>query len=92
VTVRRFDLCRRLTLLAAYANYFDLIFMDPPYRRRLVESTLDRLHESRALAQEALIVAEHHVDETFTPRGGFFKLEDQRRYGKTLVSFLTYML
>jgi 16S rRNA (guanine966-N2)-methyltransferase len=92
VNVRSFDLCRRLPLLAAYPNYFDLIFMDPPYHSRLVESTLDRLYDSGALAEEALIVAEHHVDEAFTPAGAFFKLKDQRRYGKTLVSFLTYVL
>jgi 16S rRNA (guanine966-N2)-methyltransferase len=91
-TVRHFDLRRRLSLLGTYSNYFDLVFMDPPYHRRLVESTLDRLHTSGALAQEALIVVEHHVDEAFTPGEAFFKLEDRRRYGKTLVSFLSYVL
>jgi 16S rRNA (guanine966-N2)-methyltransferase len=91
-TVRHFDLRRRLSLLGSYPNYFDLVFMDPPYHRRLVESTLDHLHDSGALAQEALIVAEHHVDEAFTPGEGFYKLEDRRRYGKTLVTFLSYML
>jgi 16S rRNA (guanine966-N2)-methyltransferase len=90
--IRHFDLHRRLTLLAASPNYFDLIFMDPPYKRCLVESTLDRLHDSGALAKAALIVAEHHVDEAFTPAAGLFELEDQRRYGKTLVSFFKYVL
>jgi 16S rRNA (guanine966-N2)-methyltransferase len=91
-TVRRFDLRRRLTLFAAYRNCFDLVFMDPPYGRHLIDSTLDRLHDSGTLAQKALIVAEHHVDDPLTPGAMRFSLEDQRQYGKTLVSFLTYML
>jgi 16S rRNA (guanine966-N2)-methyltransferase len=91
-TVRRFDLRRRLTLLAAYPNYFDLIFMDPPYHRQLVDHTLAHLHDSGALTDKALIVAEHHVNDALTPTEPFFKLKDQRRYGKTLVSFLTYVL
>jgi 16S rRNA (guanine966-N2)-methyltransferase len=91
-SVRCFDLRRRLTLFATYPNCFDLIFMDPPYGRHLVDSTLKRLHDSGALAEKALIVAEHHVDDPLTSGGKRFSLEDQRQYGKTLVSFLTYML
>lgn len=91
-TVRQFDLRRRLTLLAAYPNYFDLVFMDPPYHHDLVGKTMVNLHASGALAANALIVAEHHEADALTPAEPVFKFEDQRRYGKTLVSFLTYVI
>jgi len=93
-TIRHWDLRRRPTFLAAdeYQGYFDLVFMDPPYHRSLVDKTLIHLHDSGALADEALIIAEHHMNDALAPVAPVYTLEDQRRYGKTLVSFLKYML
>jgi 16S rRNA (guanine966-N2)-methyltransferase len=90
--IRHWDLRRRLTFLADYGGGFDLVFMDPPYHQKLVPRTLIHLHESGALADEAIVVAEHHVADELDPPPGHYRLEDQRRYGKTLVSFFKYML
>lgn len=90
--VFHWDLCRRLTCLKAYPHHFDLIFMDPPYGQHLADKTLIRLHDSGALAANALVVVEHHVDDHLDPQPDRFHLEDQRRYGKTLVSFIRYVL
>jgi 16S rRNA (guanine966-N2)-methyltransferase len=66
--------------------------MDPPYRRNLVAPALDHLAECRALAPEALVVIEHAVSEPLPGRMPGYALADQRKYGKTFVSFLNYVM
>jgi 16S rRNA (guanine966-N2)-methyltransferase len=92
VTIRRWDLRRPLTGLAQYPNHFGLVFMDPPYGQDLISSTLCHLGAGHALAEDATVVIEHHVAEILEPPTPNFRVEDQRRYGKTLVTFLRYML
>jgi 16S rRNA (guanine966-N2)-methyltransferase len=69
-----------------------LVLMDPPYNRGLVRPTLERLHHSNVLTPGAMVVAEHAVEEPLPENIPKFELVDQRAYGKTLVSFLTYMI
>jgi len=65
--------------------------MDPPYGAGMIAPALRHLADSRCLADKARIVVEHAIEEAVgqTPP---FHLQDQRRYGKTLVSFLTCVL
>jgi len=70
----------------------NLVFMDPPYNKNLIKPALINLSSSRFLQKNSLIIIEHALEETLP---GFFlkyKISDQRRYGKTLVSFLDYMV
>jgi 16S rRNA (guanine966-N2)-methyltransferase len=71
---------------------FDLVLMDPPYDIGAVAPALLNLERSECLKNNALIVVEHSLDETFSDQLKSFKLYDQRRYGKTLVSFFNFML
>ena len=48
---------------------FDLVFLDPPYRKGLVEKTLASLRAGHWLAPNALIVAETATDEARSPPG-----------------------
>ena len=65
---------------------FDLVFLDPPYRKNLIAPALAALCAGGWLAPDAVIVAESAVGETFAPDG--FEMLDERSYGETLVSFL----
>ncbi len=67
---------------------FDLVFMDPPYRRSLIDTILENREFPALLADNALVVCEHGVQET--PGVNISKLDitDQRKYGKTRISFL----
>lgn len=47
---------------------FDLIFLDPPYAKGLIEPTLQRLIEHAMLAPGVLVVCEHH-SKTPPPQG-----------------------
>jgi len=65
---------------------FDLVFMDPPYRKGLISGALAALREGW-LADNALIVAECGADEVVESDG--FEVVDTREYGDTRVMFLT---
>jgi 16S rRNA (guanine966-N2)-methyltransferase len=66
--------------------------MDPPYNKNLIRPALVNLSGSRILEKEALLVIEHDLLETIPEDIPGYKTEDQRRYGKTLVTFIKYMV
>ncbi|MBV9570274.1 MAG: 16S rRNA (guanine(966)-N(2))-methyltransferase RsmD [Alphaproteobacteria bacterium] len=68
---------------------FDLVFLDPPYRKNLVPAALASLIEGNWLTENALLVAETAEDEEFSAPAGFVSL-DARGYGDTRVSFLRF--
>ncbi len=65
---------------------FDLIFLDPPYDRGYLDSTLKSLHRFPLLAPGGLLVCEHSPREIPAFLSGLQKV-DQRKYGQTVVSF-----
>ena len=66
---------------------FDLIFVDPPYERNLVNKTLRDLLKHRLVGPETIIIIEHHPKEPVELPEGIV-LTDERKYGQTLISFL----
>lgn len=86
------DARRDLESLVPAPPPISLILMDPPYGRNLIETTLRTLQRGGSLSEGALAMVEHSVDEPLPVDLSEFQLMDQRRYGKTLVSFLEYML
>ncbi|MBL0712938.1 MAG: 16S rRNA (guanine(966)-N(2))-methyltransferase RsmD [Desulfosarcina sp.] len=88
----RWDAEHNLRCLAARALQFGYAFVDPPYNQGLVALTLRHLIESGAMKSGGLIVLEHHQQERIDPAANSLTLWDQRRYGKTLVTFLRIMI
>lgn len=66
---------------------FDLVFLDPPYRKDLVAPALAALIGGGWLAAKALVITETVADEPL-PAGEPFRLADRRQYGDTSVAFL----
>ena len=91
-TVIRWDITRNLKFLCSWERTFDLVFMDPPYHRNMVAPVLHHLENTGCLQQQARIVVEHHWRDPLGDYPRRFHLRDQRKYGKTLVSFFNYML
>lgn len=65
---------------------FDLIFMDPPYRKGFGPRLLADLAQSSVRTPQTLIVAEHSGHEALEPTPPLVRI-DQRKYGGTRVSF-----
>jgi 16S rRNA (guanine966-N2)-methyltransferase len=74
------------------AEPFDLVFMDPPYEKSAVAPTLTALAATGRLSSGARIVIEHSVRETVADVANLLHLVDQRKFGKTLVSFMDAVL
>lgn len=87
--VIRWDAGRNLNCLRRLGALFQLVFLDPPYHAELVAPALRHLEGARCLAPGARIVVEHADDEPVVAAAAF-ALRDQRRYGRTRISFLVW--
>lgn len=91
-TFYRWNIQKNLNCLHGCGYPFNLVFIDPPYNRSLVATSLVNLAATDSLAEGATIVVEHSYLEPLSQVAPPFHLQDRRKYGKTLVSFLAYML
>jgi len=66
---------------------FDLVFLDPPYRKGLIAPALASLARGGWMAPGAVIVAETAADDDIPSTDGFAAI-DTRVWGDTRVSFL----
>lgn len=69
---------------------FDIIFLDPPYNKGLVEETLKCLVESDIIEREGMVIAEHDYKENVPQEVEFLKRFRYQKYGDTIVSFYGY--
>ncbi len=88
----KWDIKKNLNCLKSAGTAFDLVFMDPPYNQGMVKPALFNLEQTGSLEKGARIVVEHSPLESIPDPVFMFEIADQRKYGKTLVSFLTHMV
>ena len=74
--------------LLAHAPY-TLVFMDPPYGTALLKTALTSPFLAQILSPEGMVIAEHSLKEPLPSSITTLDIQDQRKYGKTLISFLT---
>lgn len=78
---------RSIRLLSRRGEKFDLILLDPPYEKNWVGQILRAIAQEGLLREAGVLVAEHSVREGVEESYGPLGLQDQRRYGSTLLSF-----
>ena len=79
---------KAIGILGKEGGAFDLIFVDPPYGKDMVNPTLRLLAGSPLLKEGGRVIVEHHPKEPIESIAGLC-LTDTRKYGQTLVSFLS---
>ena len=67
---------------------FDIIFADPPYRQGMVAPTIRMISQGRLLSTLGIVVIEHSALESCEGEREL-SIYDQRRYGDTIITFLT---
>lgn len=77
-----------LTKLAADKEKFALVFLDPPYRFKIISDLLQSLADRDLLTEQAIIVSETDEIEQHWPES--FKLLKQHHYGSSYVSVYQY--
>jgi 16S rRNA (guanine966-N2)-methyltransferase len=85
--VIRGDAPRVVRTLGGRDERFDIVFLDPPYDRGLVEITLRAISRHEVLAPGGLVVVERSRREGLGTHA--LRLLLERRYGDTVVSYLT---
>ncbi len=74
-------------MAAGAGGPFELVILDPPYRKGLMAPAFASLRDGGWLGPGAVIVAETAADEFVPPTEGF-AVFDERVYGETKVTFL----
>lgn len=71
--------------IAECNDAFDIIFLDPPYNRGIIEPIMERLVQRGMLSEDGIIVLESDATDC---RGDFSGLEiiKQRKYGRTYIT------
>lgn len=88
----KWNVFKNLNIIRSHRPAFNLVFLDPPYNKNMIQPTLSNLSRSRCLENDSRLALEHSPLEPIPEALPGFKISDQRRYGKTLVSFLIYMV
>ena len=88
----KWNVFNNLNIIRSYRPAFNLVFLDPPYNKNMIQPTLSNLDMIRCLENNSRLALEHSPLEPIPENLPAFKISDQRRYGKTLVSFLFYMV
>lgn len=86
----RCNILQDLRCIQTAGRHFNLVFMDPPYARDMIVKTLHKLDTIDILKKNAMIVIEHSSGESVPKALARFSLIDQRKYGKTMLSFMRY--
>lgn len=81
------DVCSALSKLSHKGDKFDIIFLDPPYGKGLVNETLTCIADTDILKQDTLVIAEHDVDDVVLECVGTLKNFRRQKYGDTVISF-----
>ena len=82
------DAIRAIGVLEARGEFFDLIFVDPPYERGLLEKTFEKLVAHRIYHERSILVVQRDRREPLPESLEGWDLTRERRIGDTIVSFL----
>lgn len=86
-TLIKNDVLKAIEQIHKRGANFDLIFVDPPYDKALVQATFAALAKYPIHHADTQILCEHSPREKLDLPTNF-KVVDERHYGQTLVSFI----
>ena len=84
------DVIRAIEILGRKKEKFDIIFMDPPYQDNVTKKVLKAIEKAEILADDGLIICEHHLLEELEDKVYCFTKTDERKYNKKVITFFTY--
>jgi 16S rRNA (guanine966-N2)-methyltransferase len=84
------DALKKLDFIKLIRTCFDIVFIDPPYNSGLIEPALRNLVKWELLKKKSDIIVEHSASEALPKGMASFIIADQRKYGKSRVTFLQY--
>ncbi|MFC1809044.1 16S rRNA (guanine(966)-N(2))-methyltransferase RsmD [Candidatus Omnitrophota bacterium] len=85
VQIIRANALSYIEILKRKNQYFDYIFIDPPYYKDLIKKTLMKLEAFDILAPVSYLVFEHSKDEPI-PASNVYNIIKSKQFGATLVT------
>ena len=82
------DVDGAIDMLKRKGETFDLIFMDPPYGKGLIQRTLKKLNIEKIYHDDSILVIEHNRREPLPDISEEWNLIAQRRMGDTVISLI----
>ncbi len=82
------DVIRAIGILKDRGERFDLLLIDPPYGKGMIQRTLLKLRTNPIYHDDSILVIQHDRREPLSPSAGHWNLIRQKRIGDTLLSFL----
>ncbi len=76
-----------LKKLSHQGEKFDIIFLDPPYKREIIPGILVELERTGVLEERFIIVAETDIDDELPEQTGGLTVSKRQIYGKTKLTF-----
>ena len=83
LNLSRPDSIRRLKKKIPPRLLFDLVFLDPPYEKKMAEESLKLVSEGAIVRDNGLVVAEDRKNQDLPEQCGSLTLILQRNYGET---------
>ena len=62
-TVHNIDCIDAINMISLQNLKFDIIFLDPPYSKRFLEPTINKIEEKQILKNDGFIICEQRIDE-----------------------------
>ncbi len=87
--VMKSDVFDAILKLGHQKRKFDIIFMDPPYKKGLVEKSLSAIFNADILTKDGFIIAEQAAEEPDINVDGFYVFR-VKKYNKIKMSFIEY--
>ncbi|MDF2988158.1 MAG: methyltransferase [Eubacterium sp.] len=76
-----------LKKLSQQGKKFDIIFLDPPYKKEIVPNILHALMENGVLEDKFIVIAETDIDDELPEESGCMVVSKKQIYGKTKLTF-----
>lgn len=73
-------------VLSRIKEKVDIVFLDPPYGKELIEDCFARIADATLLQEDGIIIAEHDSAELFPDVLAGFSKRKEKRYGRITVS------
>ncbi|NEW05500.1 16S rRNA (guanine(966)-N(2))-methyltransferase RsmD [Paenibacillus sp. SYP-B3998] len=84
--IYRTDATRALKSLAKREQQFELVFLDPPYKMKVIAELISSMEAQGLLEAQAIIVVEHDVKDVLVESIGEFVQQRRAEYGDTAVT------
>ncbi|WP_369823179.1 16S rRNA (guanine(966)-N(2))-methyltransferase RsmD [Listeria sp. ILCC792] len=88
--VYRNDAMRALKIFQKNEEVFDLVFLDPPYKKQQLAKILTFLDEANLVSDGALVVCEYEKDDALPDAIGRFTKTREVNYGITVLSIFKF--